>query len=561
LLACTVPMIPIVLFITAFLVRAAVGAAFPGPAYPDSYYYVHVAQQLAAGHGLTVNYIWNLDDVPGGLLAAIPALPIPALPIPANALWMPLAELVQVPFIWLLGPTAVAAGMPFWIIGSLAAPLTYWIGRDAGLSSSTSTAAGLLAAAPAGLTPFVAQPDTFALFMTLGALSLWLCARGLRGDRRAFVLGGLAVGLAALVRSEGVLLGLPFAFVALRQLVRGRERAAAFAVAAGCAALFAIVVAPWFYRQFEVFGSISPAANSGRILWLTEYQQLFSITNPPTASGLLSQGLGPLVASRAGALIAALGLYALLPLAVVLTPFAALGAWARRLDRAFLPFFVFAGALLALNVLMFAVLVTHGTFIHSAAALVPHTYLLVAAGVGAAVSWFARRRRTWDLPRATAMFTYGAVVVAMFAAAVQTVSTVTKWSQARSTQQELAISLGAVPAGDRVMSADPGAYHYLTGHPGLVTPNDPLATVEQTMRAYDVRWLILERSSIVPSLVPVLAGEVRPAWLSQPVAVVRGAGSAVATAAGAVGAPVDPSTVSGAIYAVCLSPSDTRCVQ
>ncbi len=86
------------------------------PAYPNSYYYAHVGERLASGLGLTVDYIWNLDDI-GASVAY-------GLPVAANALWMPLAEIVQAPFIWLMGPTGLAAAMPFWIIGALAAPLT-----------------------------------------------------------------------------------------------------------------------------------------------------------------------------------------------------------------------------------------------------------------------------------------------------------------------------------------------------------------------------------------------------------------------------------------------------
>ena len=105
-------MIAVVLFVVALVVRAAVGTAFAGPAYPDSYYYVNVAQQLAAGHGFTIDYIWNFVDVGGTLPAA------PSLPIPSNGHWMPLAALVQVPFIWLLGPTWLASELPMWIVGA-----------------------------------------------------------------------------------------------------------------------------------------------------------------------------------------------------------------------------------------------------------------------------------------------------------------------------------------------------------------------------------------------------------------------------------------------------------
>jgi hypothetical protein len=97
------------------------------------------------------------------------------------------------------------------------------------------------------------------------------------------------------------------------------------------------------------------------------------------------------------------------------------------------------------------------------------------------------------------------------------------------------------------MSADAGAYYYLSGREGIVTPNDPLPVIEDTMRAYGVRWLVLERSAIVPALAPVLAGEMRPAWLSQPVATVPMRQQPGATAA--------------AVYAVCLSEADARCAQ
>jgi hypothetical protein len=530
-------MIALGLFAAALLVRVAVGAAFAGPAYPDSYYYLHVAQQLATGQGFAAAYIWNLDDVAGGLLAS------GTLPVPANGYWMPLAELVQVPFIWALGANWIAAGLPMWLIGAAAAPLTYWIGRDAGFAASPALVAGLLAAVPGGLTPFFGQPDNFGLFMTLGALSLWLCARGLRGDRRAFVIGGGVVGLAALARADGVLLGLPFLLAFVVEFLPGRRRVIGWLAAIGCAALFAVVVGPWLLRQLDVYGSLSPAASGGRLLWLTDYQQLFSVSNPPTADSWLGQGIGPLVASRIGGFIAAFGLFAALPLVVVLAPFAVVGAWVHRHDPAFAPFYVFAASLFTVSGLLFAVLVTHGTFIHASVALLPHTFLLVSAGVVATVRWVAARRTSWDVRRATVAFGYGAVILASIGALQQTVSTVGHWSEVRGLEVQLATALSTTPVTDRVMSADPGAYHYLTGHPGLVTPSDDLATIESVARLYDVRWLILERTDIVPALAPVLAGDVAPAWLSAPAAIASSAG------------PIPD----GAVYAVCLAADDARC--
>ena len=98
--------IPIALYLLALVARLVTAALFPDPAYPDSFYYVDVARQLAAGHGFNVDFIWIFPEVGGG----IPANPV--LPIPSNAHWMPLASLVQVPFIWLLGGIATLSRRP-----------------------------------------------------------------------------------------------------------------------------------------------------------------------------------------------------------------------------------------------------------------------------------------------------------------------------------------------------------------------------------------------------------------------------------------------------------------
>ncbi len=231
-------MAALVLFAFALAVRAAVGALHIDPAYPDSYYYVNVAHSLAAGHGLTIDYVWSFLDVGGQLPSS------PTLPIPSNAHWMPLAALVQVPFIWLLGSTPLASALPFWLAGAACAPLAYWIGRDAGLGRDVSVFAGALVAVPAAVTPFIAQPDNFGLFMLLGGFALWLAVRAARGERWAFVAGGLVVGLAMLARNDGALLGVPFALIALRGIVHASTRRRAFVSGAACLAVFLAVVGP-----------------------------------------------------------------------------------------------------------------------------------------------------------------------------------------------------------------------------------------------------------------------------------------------------------------------------
>src|SRR5918999_3600062 len=433
--------VPVVLFLFALAIRALTAVLFGDPAYPDSFYYVNVARQLAAGEGFQVDYIWNFVDVGGRLPAD------PALPIPSNAHWMPLAALIQVPFIWLLGPTPLASGLPFWLAAAAASPLTYAIARDAGIERRVAVAAAILAAVPGAVSPFLGQPDNFALFMTFGALALWACARGVRGDRRAFALGGIAVGVATLSRNDGVLLGVPLALAFLAELL-GRRRPARIGWTAAllCAAGFLVVVSPWLIRQLDVFGSISPSGSSGRILWITEYRELYSIGgDPPTVSSFLAQGAGPPLSSRAGGLIAALGIFAVMPLLFFLAPFTVIGAWLHRRDSAFVPWIVYAVTLFAFSALLFAVHVPHGTFLHSAVALLPHAYVLAILGIAAAVRGVAERRPSWDGQRATAVFTAGAVLLGVLGGSLATATTSSHWDAERAVRRQVAAVLTDVP--------------------------------------------------------------------------------------------------------------------
>src|SRR4029453_5655100 len=139
---------------------------------------------FAGGQGLQVDFVWIFAEVGGH----IPA--VPTLPIPSNAHWMPLASIIQVPFLWLLGQTAVASALPFALIGALAAPLTWAIARDAGARSAVAIGAAGLICMPGLMTVFMAQPDNFSLYQPLVAGALWMAARGLKGGPRALVLGG-----------------------------------------------------------------------------------------------------------------------------------------------------------------------------------------------------------------------------------------------------------------------------------------------------------------------------------------------------------------------------------
>ena len=532
---------PVILFLVALVARLVVAAGFPDPAYPDSFYYVDVARQLAAGNGFSVDFIWIFPEVGG----AIPANPV--LPIASNAHWMPLAALVQVPFIWLLGPTAMASALPFAIAGAFAAPLAWAIGRDAGAPSYVSVGAGVLVAFPALSFVYMAQPDNFSLYQPLVAGSLFLAARGLRGNARAFALAGLLAGLATLSRNDGVLvlavLGATFLWDRWRT-VRGsggeprRPARIPLAAALGAVALFAVAVAPWYLRQLAVFGTLSPSTASGKVLFIRDIGEWNSITIPASLDHLLGMGWGPLLMTRLGGLVAALFIFSVLVGALALIPFLLVGAWKRRRDATFGPYFGYATLLFAFSALVSAVHVPGGTFIHSAVALAPHGYVLALLGVTASVGWIAARRERWDAERASRVFVTGAVVFGVVTAVWGSSTVHASWDEKRQRFLALneAIAFARVDPTDRVMSIDASGTKYWTGHGGVVLVNDPIETVEAVARAYDIRWLVLEPTDTVPAAAAVMAGE-RPAWLGYPVVETR----------------------QFWLFPVCTTPGDDRC--
>jgi hypothetical protein len=533
---------PIALYVVALFVRLALIALFPDPAYPDAEYYVDVARRMAAGQGLTVDLVWIFAEVGG----TIPSDPV--LPIPSHAHWMPLATLVQVPFILVLGATPLASALPFALAGALAAPLAWAIGRDSGARESVSVGAGLLTAIPALSIVFMPQPDNFGLYQPLAVGALWMAGRALRGDGRSIVVGGLLAGLATLSRNDGLLLAVVLALALGWDRIRAwrshglRRPAIGAGAAAGALGLFLLCIVPWYVRQLAVFGELSPSTASGRVLFLRTIEEWNSITAEASLDWLLGQGIGPLLLSRLLGLVAAVGIAAVLLFAIVLLPFVLVGAWRRRHDVMFGPYFSYAAILFLFSALVSAVHVPGGTFIHSAVALAPQGYILALEGVAAFAAWLATRRRGTPASVETVVRLYvaGITVLVVVLGLLYVPVVHAGWAERRDRFLAVGAALDAAGAGlgERVMSIDASGMKYWTERPGVVLVNDPLGTVGRVAAAYDIRWLVVDRDDSVPAVAPVLLEDRRPTWIGP--------------AAWRDGDEV-------ALYPVCATPDDDRC--
>ncbi|HJP88682.1 MAG TPA: glycosyltransferase family 39 protein [Candidatus Limnocylindrales bacterium] len=545
---------PIALYALALAVRAVLVALFPDPAYPDSYYYVDVARAIAAGHGLNVDFVWIFAEVGNHL-------PSPAvLPIPSNAHWLPLASFIQAPFVSLLGATAIANALPGILLGSLVAPLTYFIARDAGARPIVCLSAGVLSAVPGAATAFLAQPENFALLHPLVAACLWLTARGLKGDGRSFALAGLLAGLATLARNDGILIAGAIGLVWLADRVRswrnrrGRsswtrvEDRPPISVLAGIGAfvLFMVVMGPWWARQLAVFGSISPTSSSGVALWIQNIAQWNSITSDTSFHAFMAQGWPTIIASRLQGLTDATGNFVVMICSVVLVPFLLVGALARRHSKDFGPWFVYTFVAFAGATFLYPLHVPGGAFIHTAIGLAPHAAILSMEGVLVVVGAISGRRSSWREGTAGSVFVWGVVAVVLASSVIFSRSLENGWDVSRAPRQALAAEMTAlgIPADDRVMSIDAGGIKYWTGHPGVVSPDDSIETIEAVARAYDIRWLVLERGDAARALAPVLMSASLPTWIGPPVFQVK-----------------DPNNATPrlALYPVCFSLDDQRC--
>ncbi len=132
-----------------------------------------------------------------------------------------------------------------------------------------------------------------------------------------------------------------------------------------------------------------------------------------------------------------------------------------------------------------------------------------------------------------------AVGFGVLAAVAGSISVHATWAEKRDRMQAVASALDAAgaPADDRLMSIDASGYKYWTGHPGVVLVNDPLPTVLEVAKAYNTRWLILERGDSVPAAAQILIDGNRPAWVGPPIL-----------------ARPDVS-----VYPLCTTSADTRC--
>ncbi|HEX3219406.1 MAG TPA: glycosyltransferase family 39 protein [Candidatus Limnocylindria bacterium] len=476
-----------VLFMAALALRGLAAVLVGYPPYTDPAYYLVTGQQLAHGGGFTTPVLWSFLEVGGHLPAH------PSLPVPSNGHWMPLTQMVAALGIVVFGPILGdwhAAQVPFVLLSALLVPFTYVVGWELWRSRMVALGGAVLALLAGPFLVLYPQVNNIAVFGAAGAGAVWCAIRAVDSPRsgRWLIASGALAGVATLARVDGLLVLLAPVAAAL---VHGRPRPVP-GLAAVLAA-FVVVMLPWWVRDLFVFGALFPSAG-GHTLWITTYNQQFSISTDPSLGSYLAWGLPNIIGSKLAAWGELVGRVAVLLSGIFVVPFT-YGLWAQRRRRALAPFLVYFAAVFVIMGLVFTFHAPKGAFYHSAAAWLPFAFPLAVASLAPAATAAGRWWHFLARP-ATHRFLLvaglaGAVVLSLTGSAVL----LGQWSFAHD---RLALAAGFLESrgatSDRVLAYDPAALHALSGNPGVAPPFDPFAVIDRVVDGYGIRWVVVTLS-------------------------------------------------------------------
>lgn len=440
------------------VVRVATALAAEHPGYTDAYYYFNVAVRLAAGQGLTADFVWNFLEAPG----------LEPLPVASHRFWMPLATIVQAGGIAALGTLLGelrAAQAAIAAVAALIPPVTYAAGRSLGLGSSGALVAAALAGLGGAFAPGWTALDGFGLAAVLGGAFFIAYGRAAAGDPRAGLVAGGACGVLFLARAEAALLGLLLLWLASRPVSR---RAGLLG-----ATLALVIGLAWLARSLSLGTTADMLARSAL---LVRYEDFFALEPPSFSIAYLTAA--PFLQARVGALASNAGT-TLLASAFFLAPAIALGARARWRLPAVRAYVVAAALVYLAQSLVWAHHSTHGSYFHSLAAFVPHGAALAVAGASGLLG-----ARTDRLRVTAAAALIGSAALSAFA--------VERWHSAFDPQYRARVAaLTAIPEGP-FLAIDAAAWRWISGRPVFVTPSDGPATAACVARAYGASTVVLE---------------------------------------------------------------------
>ena len=503
-----------VLTVIAFALRLGGGLAQHAIVPEYAAYYATVADQIAAGHGLSVPYAWSYltPALSNGL----------ALPRPAFDVWLPAASLVSVPLVGPFGGV-LASRLAGALAGAALIPLVALLGgrtaRATGRSDRDADVLALVAATLIAITqPLVTgsiTSDSQALFgVTVlgGVLAVEWALR--TGRPRDLVLAGLVLGAGMLTRNET--LYLLAAVVVVAVVASPGTRGERMGRAALLAAVAAACYAPWASRQWLTFGTAFPGQTAANAFSVSPNDIFGWSAPPPTLATYLATGPVALVAQRLEALR-----HNLVDVLVVpALPWSVVGLvgvvllWRARPLRLLL-----ATAVLTFlaDTLLFPVATLYGTFLHGSAPVLALVAIGAASVALSGSRWAMQHRYGGELAAVAAT---GAVVWCLLGTSFGASDYAAWANQIAARYAALSDGLAASIAPDTVVIATHPSWVWReTGYPAVVLPDEDAASVLSLAAAYHASVVVVDgvdgpwpdAATTTPCLVPLsLPAEVGP---------------------------------------------------
>ncbi len=488
------------LFLLGLVVAWAGASLQTTPGYMDAYYYFYGGQRLAHGNGFSEMILWNYLDDPAGL------------PHPSHGYWMPLASLLAAAGIKSFPhlPEFEAAQWVFVLLAACIPPLAARMSLAFTGERKYAWLSGGLALFLGYYQPFLTATDAFSLYILLGGLFFlaFLQARKYR-----YLILGILAGLMHLSRADGILWVGVAGIALIFDLTGEQQRLKAWLSSLllkrfwhGVAAIVAgylLVIAPWFARNLNVYGSLL-APGGSRTLWALAYDELFIYpAGQLTFARWWAAGMGEILIARGEALL--LNLQTSFASIGIILPgvFAVLGAWQRRREKV-----VWLGgaawlALLAMMTLVFPFSGTRGSFFHSGAAFLPLVVLFAPLGVDALSAWSVKTFK-WKTERIrpfylgvlyffALVFSLVLYVSGVFGLDAEPVAVWNESAERYAAVEEALTRLGAAPD-EIIVTAEPPSYVVVTGRPAIGVPDGNEQTLLALAERYHARFVLVEES-------------------------------------------------------------------
>ncbi len=263
--------------VTVYRLGAIRDARYPGHADPAFYY--NVAQNIHAGRGPQINYIWEF-------LSGQPSLPRYAFDY-----WLPLTSvLMSVALRFGDGlATALTANV---VASAVLAVSSYALARCITRSAWVPAAAAAIVAVQPSVSVFSVVAEGPIYLATFAVLAM-LASIGARSRPWLWPIAGILAAGGNLARSEGLLLAVAVIVTAIAWSARGRRILHAGAALAG----YLVAMSPLYVLNFQHMGTLLPAASS-KFPFVTKFEDLYSLHVTRTPSAFFGNSVTDFLVSR-----------------------------------------------------------------------------------------------------------------------------------------------------------------------------------------------------------------------------------------------------------------------